>query len=51
MVNLDSHAYTILSSSRNKVFLHINHEGAYSKFGKIYMSDSTGLNYVESINY
>jgi len=46
MSKIDSHAYTILSSTKNKVFLHINHEGPYSKYGSIYTSDKDGLNYI-----
>lgn len=39
------HSYTILDTSEGQVFLHINHEGERSKYGNIYISDSTGIRY------
>lgn len=47
--NLLEHSYTILDTSEGQVFLHINHEGDRSKFGNIYISDSTGIRYSTSL--
>ena len=44
------HSYTILDTSEGQVFLHINHEGERSKFGNIYISDSTGVRYSTSLH-
>ena len=43
------HSYTILDTTEGQVFLHINHEGEKSKFGNIYISDSTGSRYSVSL--
>lgn len=42
-------SYIILDSSEGQVFLHINHEQVRSKYGNIYISDSTGLRYSLSL--
>ena len=46
---LREHSYTILDTTEGQVFLHINHEGERSKYGNIYISDSTGLRYSMSL--
>mmetsp|Transcript_30668 Transcript_30668/g.27864 ORF Transcript_30668/g.27864 Transcript_30668/m.27864 type:complete len:205 (+) Transcript_30668:722-1336(+) len=40
--HLFEHSYTILDTSEHAIFLHINHEGENSRYGNIYVSDSTG---------
>eukprot|EP00331_Platyophrya_macrostoma_P012271 CAMPEP_0176421916 /NCGR_PEP_ID=MMETSP0127-20121128/9447_1 /TAXON_ID=938130 /ORGANISM="Platyophrya macrostoma, Strain WH" /LENGTH=888 /DNA_ID=CAMNT_0017802715 /DNA_START=25 /DNA_END=2691 /DNA_ORIENTATION=+ len=42
-------SYVILDTSEGQVFLHINHENVRSKYGNIYISDSTGLRYSLSL--
>lgn len=44
------HSYTILDTGEDQVFLHINHEGERSKYGNIYISDSTGIRYSLSLH-
>ena len=43
------HSYTILDTTEGQVFLHINHEGERSKYGSIYVSDSTGQRFALSV--
>jgi len=45
------HSYTFLDSSEGSVFLQINHFGEYSKYGHIYISDSSGVNFSQSLKY
>ena len=47
---LMEHSYTILDTTERQVFLHINHDGEASKFGNIYVSDSSGLRYSKSLH-
>ena len=42
-------SFTILDTSENQIFLHINHLGSNSKYGTIYISDSTGSRYSLSL--
>ena len=42
-------SYIILDTEEGQVFLHINHEQVDSKFGNIYISDSTGIRYSISL--
>lgn len=49
--NLKEHSYTLLEYGKDRVFLHINHEGPASKYGTLYLSDSTGLRYTDSLHY
>lgn len=42
-------SYVILDTNEGQVFLHINHEHIKSKFGHIYISDSTGIRYSLSL--
>lgn len=43
--HLFEHSYTILDTSEHAVFLHINHDGEKSRYGNVYISDSTGQRY------
>ena len=45
------HSYTILDTSEGQVFIQINHMDEDSKFGNIYISDSTGTKYSLSAEY
>jgi len=45
------HSYTFLDTSEGSVFLHINHFGENSRYGHIYISDSEGLKYSQSVKY
>jgi hypothetical protein len=47
--HLLEHSYTILDTAEHAVFLQINHEGDRSKFGNVYVSDSTGNRFTLSI--
>lgn len=51
MKKFREHSYTFLDTSSNSVFLHVNHFGAKSRFGHIYISDFDGLMYSPSLNY
>ena len=42
-------SYVILDTSEGQVFLHVNHERMKSKYGTIYISDSTGIRYSLSL--
>lgn len=46
---LKEHSYTILDTSESQVFLHVNHHDSKSKFGSIYISDSTGTRFSLSL--
>ena len=43
------HSYTLLDSSEGSVFLQVNHHGVMSKYGTIYVSDSSGRRFSESL--
>jgi len=43
------HSYTVVDSSEDTVFLHVNHGGAASEWGNIYISNAMGLNYSLSL--
>jgi len=45
------HSYTFLDANEGSVFLHINHFGENSRYGHIYISDSEGLKYSQSVKY
>eukprot|EP00947_MAST-08B_sp_MAST-8B-sp1_P000244 g244.t1 len=44
-MRLRQHEFTILDTSEQSVFLHVNHEGANANYGNVYASDSLGLFY------
>jgi hypothetical protein len=46
---IKQHSYTILDTSEDSVFLHVNHQGDGAKWGNVYISDSLGLNYSLSL--
>ena len=46
---LKSKGYTILDTSEGQIFLHVNHYGDKSKYGNIYISDSTGTRFSLSL--
>ena len=48
---LKDHGYFLLDWGQDRVFLHINHEGADSSYGTLYISDSTGVRYTNSLKY
>ncbi len=52
-VELTEHSYTILDSSENSVFLHVNHNPFHAdgSVGHIYTSDSTGTQYSIALAY
>ena len=43
-------SYTILDTSENTVFIHVNHFGSQSKYGHIYISDPLGEKYSLSLH-
>jgi hypothetical protein len=45
------HSYTFLDTTEGSVFLNINHLGKHSKYGHIFISDPTGINYAGSLRY
>jgi hypothetical protein len=46
---IKQHSYTILDTSQDTVFLHVNHEGEGAKWGNVYISNADGLNYTLSL--
>ena len=46
---IKQHSYTILDTSEDTVFLHVNHEGEGAKWGNVYISNADGLNYTLSL--
>eukprot|EP00501_MAST-03F_sp_TOSAG23-6_P002230 GSMAST32.ASY1.ANO1.2330.1 assembled CDS len=46
---LKEHSYTILDTSEDSVFLHVNHIGEKSNWGNIYVSDAEGKGYTLSL--
>ena len=44
-LKLRQHEFTILDTSEQSVFLHVNHEGANANYGNVYSSDATGSFY------
>jgi hypothetical protein len=46
---LQHHAFTLLESGRQGTYLHINHDGAYAKFGSVYTSDASAARYSLSL--
>lgn len=49
MKHFKEHSYTILDTTEGQVFLHVNHFGDTSKHGNIYISDSTGQRFSNSL--
>lgn len=45
------HSYSFLDTSENTVFLHVNHFGASSTYGHIYISDIDGVKYSPSLDF
>ncbi len=43
------HSYTVLDTSEDTVFLHVNHAGEQSDWGNVYISNQFGLNYSLSL--
>lgn len=43
------HSYTILDTSEDQVFLHVNHEGDGAAWGNVYISDAIGQRYSLSL--
>lgn len=39
---IPDHSYTLLDTSEGSIFLHVNHYGDDSRYGNLYISDSTG---------
>ena len=48
---IKQHSYTVLDTSEDTVFLHVNHAGEDSHFGHVYISDASGMNYSLSLPY
>ena len=46
---MNQHSYTILDTSEDSVFLHVNHEGASASYGNVYISNAVGMNYTLSL--
>ena len=46
---LHQHSYTILDTSEDSVFLHVNHIGEKSSWGNVYISNADGLGYALSL--
>lgn len=47
--DLHQHSYTILDTSEDSVFLHVNHIGEKSSWGNVYISNADGLGYALSL--
>ena len=47
---LKEHAYSLLAWGEDRVYLHVDHEGPNSKFGTLYISDSTGMRFTKSLS-
>jgi len=47
--DLHQHSYTILDTSEDSVFLHVNHIGEKSTWGNVYISNADGLGYALSL--
>eukprot|EP00939_MAST-03C_sp_MAST-3C-sp1_P004380 g4380.t1 len=47
--DLHQHSYTILDTSEDSVFLHVNHVGKDSTWGNVYISNADGLGYALSL--
>ncbi len=43
------HSYSVLDTSDDVIFLHVNHWGEKARFGNVYVSNSHGLNYTLSL--
>jgi len=46
---IPEHSYTLLDTSEGSIFLHVNHYGDESRYGNIYISDSTGIRFSLSL--
>jgi len=46
---MTQHSYTILDTSNDAVFLHVNHEGEHAAWGNVYLSNSIGTNFTLSL--
>jgi hypothetical protein len=46
---LKQHAYTVLDTSEDQVFLHVNHHDTGVQFGHVYISDAVGSKYALSL--
>lgn len=48
---MKQHSYTILDTSEDSVFLHVNHEGEDARWGNVYLSNSQGTGFSLSLPY
>lgn len=46
---IPEHSYTLIDSSEGSLFLHVNHYGAKSNYGTIYISDASGRRFSISL--
>ncbi len=46
---MTQHSYTILDTSNDAVFLHVNHDGEHARWGNVYLSNSLGTNFSLSL--
>jgi len=46
---MTQHSYTILDTSNDAVFLHVNHNGEGARWGNVYLSNSIGTNFSLSL--
>lgn len=46
---MTQHSYTILDTSNDAVFLHVNHAGEGARWGNVYLSNSIGTNFSLSL--
>lgn len=42
---MTQHSYTILDTSNDAIFLHVNHNGEHAQWGNVYISNSIGTNF------
>lgn len=50
-LSLKEHSYSITDTSEDSVFLMVNHAGEDARYGHLYISDVTGVNYSLSLRY
>lgn len=48
---MQQHSYTILDTSEDSVFLHVNHGGEDARWGNVYLSNSQGTGFSLSLPY
>lgn len=46
---MSQHSYTILDTSNDAIFLHVNHNGEGAKWGNVYLSNAIGTNFSLSL--